>query len=142
MAIATHIFSDASVNRKRGMGFSWVAVQGDKVIAKGGGRIPTSENPDFGSTTAEAIGLLSAYKATADLPNRQFFCDSESLATLTRTRKPSGNQLLAKLVQCIPVNVQFNNQSPFIHMVDSQSKRSHVFDSVRISDLLDFGITP
>ena len=75
----THIFSDASVNRKRGMGFSWVAVQGDKVVARGGGRIPTSENPDFGSTTAEAIGLLSAYKATAELPNRQFFCDSESL---------------------------------------------------------------
>jgi hypothetical protein len=121
------------------MAFAWIAAQGTKVIAEGGGRIPTSENPDFGSTTAEAIGMLAAYKATEAMPNRKFYCDSESLCDLTRSRKVSSNQTLAKLIHCIPITAEFNNTSEHINHVDRMSKRPNLYPSVRLAELLDFG---
>ena len=122
------------------MGFAWIAVQGNHIIAEGGGRIPTSENPDFGSTTAEAIGLVSAYQSTQHLPGRQFFCDSESLADLTRTRHQTTNPRLARLLQALPVTVKFENQSPHIKTVDNRSKRPNLYESVRVEKLLSSAI--
>lgn len=137
MATTTQIFCDASVNRKRGMGFAWIAVQNSQMIAEGGGRIPTAENPDFGSTTAEAIGLYAAHLQTVHLENRQFFCDSQSLAHLIQTRKQSANQRLAKLLQVIPntVYLQFENQSPYIKIVDNRSKRPNLYNRVSVPSL-------
>ena len=129
----TLVFCDASVHRHRGMGFAWVAVVDGQKVAQGGGRITICENPDFGSTTAEAIGMLAAVKATEQYPNRVFFSDSESLALLTLKRKPSANARLAKMVEKLPL-IQFNNQSPFLKEVDRCSKKSHIYERITVMD--------
>ena len=119
------IYTDAS-SQRNGMGYAWLAVnQIGITIAQGTVRIPSQLNPNYGSTTAEAIGLAIAKKETEHIENREFHSDSQSLVLMLQGKSHTQNQQLTNLLHIIgKLTVKFDNTSNGIKTADKLSKRA------------------